>query len=143
MSRSTYRELLSSGRIDLIQASEVRTALANYDRRIFETEAVWRNLSPNLRVWAWSRIPYAVRERFQVACQANSGDQLFTPAEVCEFDLGGWSVEGLRQDVMDVEVRQKMLLAGNRFKTGSVVIESLRRLATELAEVLSGELSDA
>lgn len=143
LSRSTYRELLSSGRIDLIQAADVRVALANYDRRIIETEAVWENLSPKLRAWAWSRIPNAVHGRFVEACSVDASDPTFSIRTVCEFDLGGWSAGGLRQDVMSIDAGQKMLLAGHRFRTGLEVSGQLRLLATELAEAIARELSDA
>jgi hypothetical protein len=145
LSRSTYRELLSSGRIDLIQAPDVRIALAAYDRRILETESIWVNNSPNLRVWAWSRIPSAVWDRFVDACTVDAGDAgdaAFRVRKVCEFDLGGWSTRSLRQDVQGAEAQQRLLLAGHRFKIGLATTEQLAMLAAELVAALERSLSD-
>ena len=143
LSRSTYRELLSSGRIDLIQSVDVRVALAAYDRFILETEGVWMNLSPDLRIWAFSRIPTAVWESLVGACSRDGSDPLYNVRGVCEFDLGAWSARDLRGEVLSTDAQRRFVLAGHRFRTGLEVTERLRGLATELVETLERSLSNA
>jgi hypothetical protein len=141
LSRGTYNELLSSGRIDLIQSSEVRVALAAYDRVILETQGVWTNMSPRLRNWALSRIPIPVWERRNSTCTGSDGTWMYRVPTVCEFDLQGWSVVELRGEIQQPEVQRSLLLATHRFRTGLEVTRQLSAVAEELIESLQVALS--
>ncbi|UCC24410.1 MAG: hypothetical protein JSU98_11810 [Gemmatimonadales bacterium] len=142
LSRATYRELLSSGRIDLIRSTDVRVALAEYDRVVSETEGVWENISPRLRVWAASRIPIHIVDRRDEACTPEADVWMYTVPTVCEFDLGGWPAEDLRRDVLTVDAQQRILLSTHRFNVGMAVTRQLRGMGEELAAALERALAD-
>ncbi len=142
LSRGTYRELLSSGRIDLLRSRDVRVALAEYDRSILETEGVWTNISPHLRVWALSRIPLEVLGRRNQACTSDGAEWMYTVPTVCEFDLGGWPVQDLRRDVLSEDGQQRIRLSTHRFDVGLDVTAHLRGVAEALVEALERALAD-
>lgn len=140
LSRNTFRELLSSGRIDLIRSSEVRRALSEYDRLVNETSGFWSLMSTDLRRWTFSRVPTEVYSPFQEACEA-AGAATFNVQRVCSFDLGGWSAESLRSDLMTEEVQSQLTFATHRYGTALEVIGHLRAGADRLRQVLDDELS--
>lgn len=141
LSRGTYNELLSSGRIDLIRAQEVRVALAAYDRVILETQGVWTNMSPGLRNWAFSRIPIPVWELRNYACTERDGSWMYRVPTLCDFDMQGWSVTELRSEVHQPDAQRSLLLATHRFRTGLEVTRQLSAVAEELSESLESALS--
>lgn len=142
LSRATYRELLSAGRLDLIQAREVREALAEYDRSILESQGLWDALSPHLMVWARSRIPLQVLALRDEACSVEGAEWMFTVYTICEFDLGGWSVDNLREDVQTVDAQQRFRLSTHRFGAGIAVLGLLRDSARDLEAELERALGE-
>lgn len=140
LSRNTFRELLSSGRIDLLRSSDVRRALAAYDRLVNETSGVWSLMSTDLRRWIFSRVPTDVYRPFQEACES-AGTATFNIQRVCSFGLDGWSAESLRADLMTAEVQEQLTFAAHRYRTAVEVVGHLRGGAEQLREVLEVELS--
>lgn len=141
LSRSTFGELISSGRIDLLQSTEVRRALADYDRIITEISGVWLILSTDLRRWSFSRVPTSVYLRFQEACVQAGSAITARMGRVCNFDLGGWSAEQLRADLMTVEAQQELMFATHRYRTATDMVGVLRAAAEQLERVLEAELA--
>lgn len=140
LSRSTFRELLSSGRIDLLRSSEVRRALAEYDRLVNETSGFWSLMSTDLRRWTFSRVPTEVYSRFHEPCEG-AGASTFNIQRVCSFDLDGWSAESLRAELTTAEVQRQLTLVAHRYKTAVEVVGQLREGAQHLREALEVELA--
>ena len=140
-SRETYEELVNSGQVELIRSPEVRRGLSAYARRITELNETWRRNSPELRRWAFSRIPRAVIERYSAACHINTPDGLNVMSTVCEFDHGGWPTESLRSDVLSPAGQQRLQLAENIYVALSGFANQLRISAEELEALLVAELS--
>jgi hypothetical protein len=143
LSRATFREIVSSGRIDLIESRAVRSALADYDRLILENEGFWPVLYSDLTRWAMSRVPAEVNARFVRSCVGDTEAEAFLVQTPCSFDLDGWSAEPLRPELGSPALTQQLVIVGNRYATVAIVAAQVRNGAGRLRQVLAEELSDA
>jgi hypothetical protein len=139
LSRNTLREMINSGRIGLVRSTEVRRALADYDRTVTEQEGYWSITGESFSDWAAARVPYHVVAALDEACgdmpDDPNGRRVLT---ACPFDLGGWSAEALRRDLATENARQLLTYYTNRHGRGLTILAQLSAAAHTLESVLEG-----
>jgi len=140
LSRSTFDELINSGQIELIQAQEVRRALASYDRTNNELASAWNTFDPDLWRWVSSRIPSSIYGRFQAECSVPATEGVNMLSTICPFDMGGWSARSLRADLGSVDAEQRLRRSeynyGAHVFFASLLTEEARRLEAALVSVI-------
>lgn len=130
LSRSTFQELVNSGRIGLIRSPELRTELANYDRLFLEYVGFWDRATPEFQLWVRSRIPNRVIGAFREACGTSSLGAISDPTHVCPFDVRGWSAAELRLELRTDEAERLLNLQMWRIE-GTLWIGAVFRDAAE------------
>lgn len=138
LSRSTFLELVNSGRIALLSSREVREALSAYDRSVIENLNFFDLWRGGAQEWLYSRIPEDDREAYETAC-ATRGEVGRRLAGVCDFDFEV-SPAPIRADLLTAEAQQRFTLLGHRHVAGGklagVMIADARALERVLEEAL-------
>jgi hypothetical protein len=141
-SRSTFDELINSGQIVLIRSEEVRRALASYDRTINELSGGWNAFDPDLRPWHAARIPLEIDRRRETGiCGRGSSDEIDSFPIVCEFDLGGWSTDGLRAEIRTEAGQRLFRTAEHNYQAHAFFTSLLLEEARALERVLEDAVS--
>ncbi len=139
--RSTFQELVSSGRLRVIRSSEVRVALAEYDRVVAESLGFWDNVRPAFADWVTERIPPEVSGSWYEDCTTGGLNEVVNP-EPCEMDLYGWPTGSVREEVA-AEVTQRALrlhrrrVSGGAFIAGGVLLPAAEKLRQALEDEVS------
>ena len=137
LSRGTWEEALSSGRIALIQNPDILSALASYDRAIRESKDAWQN---NLELPLWRASTRAIASAAQTMIM--SGCTAAPIADRCTVDLLPLEAQRL-MDVVSSESfigdlnqdRTFRLLAGSLIR--QPVLPEARKLETALMKELN------
>jgi hypothetical protein len=140
LSRSTFRELVSSGRIGLIRSRAVRTELAGYDRIIEEMAGFWSKVDIRFRDWVTSRISFSEMVALNEACGSLTKDELSTVTWACPFSASGRSAATLRTEIGTPEVQRLLSYQTNRVGSTAQIARLLRMRALSLQDLLAGEL---
>jgi hypothetical protein len=139
LSKSTFNELVSSGRLGLIRSREVRTAMAAYYRENDEYAGFFDEMRAETAAWIRHHVPFRVIEAYRAACPKPAGSDF--PNQACRFDTGGWApgpvARALRSptEVPPMLVYQSSRTAGTLF-----VCRGLRERAREISRLLDDEL---
>jgi hypothetical protein len=136
LSRSTFNELVSSGRIDLLRSRAVREALAEYDRANSELLGFYDlGAFEGLR-WMWARLPPDQRVPYESACRGDSRGDSRELLRVCPFD---WDLDvtALRGELVHPETVQLLRGIANRNTTAVLITETLLQAARNLEAVLA------
>lgn len=142
LSRSTWQELVSSGRIGLIRSREVRTQLANYERLFLEHVGFWDRAPPDLQVWVRSRIPDGVIAVFRATCRMPDSPFVSDPVQVCPYEIGGWTGDGLRAGIATEEARRLIVFQTWRIAGTRSIAGTFGRAAEDLRATIRQELDD-
>lgn len=143
LSRGTFQELVTSGRIGLIRSQELRTELANYDRLFRELVGFWDRAVPDFQTWVRSRIPNRVTRAFSSTCGKPDTFTISDPTRVCPFATDGWSAAGLRSELGTDEARRLLYLQSWRIEGTLGIVEVFRAAAEELRSTILVESSAA
>lgn len=143
LSRSTFQELVNSGRIGLIRSRELRTQLANYDRQFLELVGFWDRATPDFQIWVRSRIPNRVTRDFSRECGKPDAPSISGPTLVCPFEIRGWSAAGLRAELGTDEARRLLHLQTWRIDGTLAIADVFRGAAEQLRSVILEELGAA
>jgi len=140
LSRSTFDELVSSGRIGLMRSREVRTALAEYHRVIKEFAGFWEQVDTRFQDWALTRFSYTEFEFVKTSCGEHTmeRDDLVTTA--CSFPWSGRSLETLREEVGSAQVQGLVRYQTTRVGGSHNIVQVLRDAVRSLRETLTTEL---
>ena len=135
-SRSTYEELVNSGRIGLIEVPAVRRSLADYDRDIRQVSGVWQDCCGNgnpFHVMRIRTVPANIHTRWAVSCRGRAPEE-------CSMDHSAETMAAilvaLRAPDVIGDIRQAMSVQA----TTRLVVESFLEPA---AADLEGALRDA
>lgn len=140
LSRSTFQELINSGRIGLIRSPELRAKLADYDRLFLEFVGFWERATPDFQVWVRSRIPGRVTREFRDSCGTSSLGAISDPTRVCPFDVRGWSAAGLRAELSTDEAERLLNFQGWRIEGTLWIVAVFRDAAEQLRADVVDEL---
>ena len=140
LSRSTFQELVNSGRIGLIRSPELRTRLANYDRLFLELVGFWDRATPDFQIWVRSRIPNRVTRNFGEACAKPDAPSISDPIQVCPFEITGWSAAGLRSELSTAEAQRLLHLQTWRIDGTLRLVDVFRAAAEQLRAMIVGEM---
>jgi len=143
LSRTTFQELVNSGRIGLLRSRELRTELASYDRQFLELVGFWDRAKPEFQIWVRSRIPNRVTRAFSEACRKPNAPFISDPTEVCLFQVHGWSAADLRSDLNTDEARQLLHFQTWRIEGTVTIAKVFRTAAEQLRSVILDELRAA
>lgn len=139
LSRSTFQELVNSGRIGLIRSPELRTELASYDRLFLEMVGFWDRATPDFQIWVRSRIPNRVTRGFREACGQQRAPGMSDPTGVCPFEFGGWSAAGLRSELGSDEAQRLLHFQTWRVNGTLDIVDVLRAAAEQLRSIVVSE----
>jgi hypothetical protein len=140
LSRSTFQELVSSGRIGLLRSRELRTELASYDRQFRELVGFWDRAKPEFQIWVRSRVPNRVTKDFSESCRKPDAPFISDATEVCPFRLHDWSAAVLRSDLNTAEAQQLLHLQTWRIEGTAEIAKVFQASAGQLRSVLLDEL---
>lgn len=140
LSRSTFEELVNSGRIGLIRSRTVRSELSDYQRTFLELFGFWDRTHTGFQNWVRARVPNPLVMRLRAACRLPSAPHVSDPVEACPFDLGGWSAGGLRADLGSPEATRLLTYQGWRAQGTQDITETFRAAAEHLRGTLENEL---
>jgi hypothetical protein len=139
LSRATFEELVSSGRIELLRSRTVREALANYERAINEFAGLYEITPPGF-LWAWEWLPPGQSNEYEILCR---GGGTFETVErvvmgICAFE---WDLDtgALRAELLREDMRRDLRLITNRNEAAVRVTGRF----LEVAEALESVLIDA
>jgi hypothetical protein len=134
LSRSTFEELVSSGRIDLLRSRQVREALADYERIINEATGLYESVRPGF-LWAWEWLPPDEVAEYEVTCRGPDQAETHSLLGICPFD---WAldVESLRNEVLQDDTRRRLRQIANRNTVAVRVTGAFIERARELESVL-------
>ena len=134
LSRATFEELVSSGRIDLLESREVREALADYERIINEAAGLYESVPPGI-LWAWEWIPPDEVADYEQGCRGTGDPDARVVLGICPYD---WTldVEALRNEVLQDDTRRRLLQVANRNAAAARVTGAFIDRARELESVL-------
>jgi hypothetical protein len=136
--RSTFQELVSSGRLRVIRSYEVRVALAEYDRVVAESLDFWDKVHPAFSDWVSERIPPEVAEDWFLDCTTGSFNEVVNPGP-CGLDLYGWRSGSVREEITEEVTRRALRLHRRRVGGGAFIAGGVLLPA---AEVLRQALDD-
>jgi hypothetical protein len=142
LSRSTFQELVSSGRIGLMRSRSLRTGLANYDRLFLELVGFWDRAPPDFQVWVRSRIPNKVIGDFRAACSLPEAPFVSDPTNVCLFEIQGWSADDVRADLSTEEALHLITLQTWRIGGTLDIAVIFRAAAEDLRATIEQELRE-
>ena len=140
LSRSTFTELVNSGRIELLRSREVREALSVYDRSVIEMLSFFSLWRAGAQEWLYSRIPADKRERYERVCATRAEEGRFL-AGVCDFEFD-MDPEPIRADLLTREAQERFTLLGHRYTTGITVSGVMISAAQTLEAVLESALAE-
>jgi hypothetical protein len=134
LSRSTFNELVSSGRIELLRSRAVREALSDYDRLNGELAGFYSLVQPGY-LWAWERLPPRDVTVYESTCRGAQEAQVRVVLGVCPFE---WDLDvgAFRSDVLSGEGRRRIRLSANRNETAVRLTDRFIEAARELEVVL-------
>lgn len=142
LSRSTWQELVSSGRIGLIRSREVRTQLANYERLFLELVGFWDRAPADLQVWVRSRIPDGVIAGFRATCRLPNAPFVSDPVHICPYEMGAWSADAVRAGVATEEAQRLIVFQTWRIAGTRSIAQIFGRAAEDLRATLHQALED-
>lgn len=139
LARSTFQELVSSGRLRVIRSSEVRTALAEYDRILTEGGGYWDQNPAAFVRWQVERLPPEVFMSFLANCTTGPGINELPILGPCTIDLNGWTTAALRVELNGESARralrvQKRRVAGGGAVAGDFILGGAEKLRAALLE---------
>jgi hypothetical protein len=142
LARSTFEELVSSGRLRVIRSTAVRVALAEYDRILTETVGYWDQNPPAFFRWQTERLPHEVYLSFLENCTTGPGINELPVPEPCIVELNGWTSSALRLELGGEAARrtlrlQKRRVGGGGFIAGDFIFGG----AEQLREALRKEIA--
>jgi hypothetical protein len=134
LSRATFEELVSSGRIDLLRSREVREALADYERIINEAAGLYQSVPLGI-LWAWQWLPPDDVSAYDAACRGTNQPEALVVLGICPYD---WNVdvESLREEVLQDETRRRLRQVANRNAAAARITVSFIDRARDLESVL-------
>ena len=139
LSRSTFQELVNSGRIGLIRSSKLRTQLANYERLFLELVGFWDRATPDFQIWVRSRIPDRVTRDFRELCAKPDSPSISDPIQACPFEIHGWSATDLRSEMGEDEARRLLHLQTWRIDGTLSIVDVFRAAAEQLRATIVDE----
>jgi len=143
LSRSTFQELVTSGRIGLIRSPELRAQLADYDRQFLELVGFWDRATPDFQIWVRSRVPNRVIRDFGDACGRPDAPSISDPTVVCPFEIRGWSAADLRSELGSDEARLLLNLQSWRIDGTLGIARVFRASAQRLRTTIVADLEHA
>ena len=136
LSRATFNELVSSGRIELLRSRAVREALAEYDRANAEFEDFYQLGDFQGVRWMWDRLPPDQRVAYESTCRGDSRGDSRELLRVCPFD---WDLDvaAFRQDLLRPENVRLLRGIANLNATAVLITDTFLEAARNLEAVLA------
>lgn len=119
LSRGTWEELVSSGRIALLKEPKVRLALADYARFAGEIAGYWEYTDNDLWAWVGRRVPSEVRDVWGSGCHPGDGGGRYSTSQatsICNFASTPGSADWVRREIKSEVAVGELRLQRERYR---------------------------